>query len=54
MFKKKRSSTKLLQEEFVDTQLPVLSNSIGYIAHGYKYNDQSIQENLCKKTIEDF
>ena len=54
MFKKKRSSTKLLQEEFVDTQLPVLSNSIGYIAHGYKYNDPEYTENLCKKTMKTF
>lgn len=55
LFKKKRSSTKLLQEEFVDTQLPILSNSIGYIAHGYKQNDPEYTESICKnakKTLE--
>ena len=54
MFKKKRGSTKLLQEEFVDTRLPILSNSIGYIAHGYKYNDPEYTENLCRKTMKNF
>ena len=54
MFKKKRNSTKVLHEEFVDTQLPVLSNAIGFIAHDYKYNDPEYTDNLCKKAMKTF